>query len=75
MGDQLTYALEQGVPFMVLFGEDEMAQGQVKVKVGSEASMPLCIYCQLIPCCCLHRQACWIGLLVPGLLGIVTPLK
>ncbi|GBF98090.1 histidyl-tRNA synthetase [Raphidocelis subcapitata] len=32
MGDQLGYALEQGVPLMVLFGEDELARGVVKVK-------------------------------------------
>eukprot|EP00882_Tetradesmus_deserticola_P020206 GHRQ01021783.1.p2 GENE.GHRQ01021783.1~~GHRQ01021783.1.p2 ORF type:complete len:143 (+),score=88.13 GHRQ01021783.1:426-854(+) len=32
MGDQLGYALEQGIPFMVLFGETELQQGQVKVK-------------------------------------------
>jgi histidyl-tRNA synthetase len=32
MGDQLGYALEQGVPLMVLFGDDELARGVVKVK-------------------------------------------
>jgi histidyl-tRNA synthetase len=32
MGDQLAYALEQGIPFLVLFGEDELQQGVVKVK-------------------------------------------
>jgi histidyl-tRNA synthetase len=32
MGDQLGYALEQGIPFMVLFGDTELQQGQVKVK-------------------------------------------
>lgn len=32
MGDQLGYALEQGIPFMVLFGEDELTRGEVKVK-------------------------------------------
>jgi histidyl-tRNA synthetase len=32
MGDQLNYALEQGIPFLVLFGEDELAGGKVKVK-------------------------------------------
>lgn len=37
MGDQLGYALEEGVPFMVLFGEDEMAQGVVKIKVCARA--------------------------------------
>lgn len=33
MGDQLGYALEQGIPFMVLFGDDELKQGVVKVGV------------------------------------------
>jgi hypothetical protein len=33
MGDQLGYALEQGIPFMVLFGDDELQQGVVKVGV------------------------------------------
>ena len=32
MGDQLSYALEQGIPYMVLFGEDEIGAGQVKIK-------------------------------------------
>lgn len=32
MGDQLGYALEQGIPFMVLFGDDELARGVVKLK-------------------------------------------
>jgi len=32
MGDQLNAALEQGIPYMVLFGEDEIRAGQVKVK-------------------------------------------
>ena len=32
MGDQLSYALKSGIPFMVLFGEDEIAQGIVKLK-------------------------------------------
>ncbi|KAL4859038.1 Histidine--tRNA ligase [Chlorella vulgaris] len=39
MGDQLGYALKQGIPFMVLFGESEVAEGVVKVKdldAGSE---------------------------------------
>ncbi|KAF8060498.1 histidine--tRNA ligase [Scenedesmus sp. PABB004] len=30
MGDQLGYALEQGIPFLVLFGEDELAAGQAR---------------------------------------------
>lgn len=34
MGDQLGYALEQGIPFMVLFGDDELKQGVVKVGGG-----------------------------------------
>ncbi len=34
MGDQLTAALEQGIPFMVLFGEDELQRGVVKVGSG-----------------------------------------
>ena len=39
MGDQLSYALKAGIPFMVLFGEDEIAQQVVKLKdldAGSE---------------------------------------
>eukprot|EP00878_Enallax_costatus_P014599 GHUV01015273.1.p1 GENE.GHUV01015273.1~~GHUV01015273.1.p1 ORF type:complete len:810 (+),score=288.70 GHUV01015273.1:998-3427(+) len=32
MGDQLGYALEQGIPYMVLFGDDELQNGVVKVK-------------------------------------------
>eukprot|EP00210_Caulerpa_lentillifera_P005171 g4943.t1 len=32
MGDQLNYALQQGIPFMVLFGEDELSEGVVKIK-------------------------------------------
>jgi threonyl-tRNA synthetase len=32
MGDQLGYALDHGIPFMVLFGEDELNAGMVKVK-------------------------------------------
>lgn len=32
MGDQLGYALKAGIPFMVLFGDDELARGVVKVK-------------------------------------------
>uniref|UniRef100_A0A383VD50 Histidine--tRNA ligase, cytoplasmic n=1 Tax=Tetradesmus obliquus TaxID=3088 RepID=A0A383VD50_TETOB len=44
MGDQLGYALEQGIPFMVLFGDDELQQGLVKVKgmaAKTEESVPL----------------------------------
>ena len=32
MGDQLGYALKAGIPFVVLFGEDEMNRGVVKLK-------------------------------------------
>jgi hypothetical protein len=32
-GDQLGYALEQGIPFMILFGDYELQQGVVKVRV------------------------------------------
>jgi histidyl-tRNA synthetase len=32
MADQLGYALKAGIPYMVLFGEDEMSQGVVKLK-------------------------------------------
>jgi hypothetical protein len=32
MGDQLGYALEQGIPLMVLFGDEEIKKGEVKVK-------------------------------------------
>lgn len=37
MGDNLNYALEQAIPFMVLFGEDEIKNGNVKIKVGEDA--------------------------------------
>jgi histidyl-tRNA synthetase len=36
MGDQLGYALEQGIPFMILFGDDELQQGVVKVGIEAE---------------------------------------
>ena len=32
MGDQINYALENGIPFMVLFGEEEIAENKVKIK-------------------------------------------
>ncbi|GFR48348.1 hypothetical protein Agub_g10235, partial [Astrephomene gubernaculifera] len=32
MADNLGYCHEQGVPFMVLFGEDEISRGVVKIK-------------------------------------------
>lgn len=32
MGDQLGYALKSGIPFMILFGEDELSKGTVKLK-------------------------------------------
>uniref|UniRef100_A0A7S3QSI3 Histidine--tRNA ligase, cytoplasmic n=1 Tax=Dunaliella tertiolecta TaxID=3047 RepID=A0A7S3QSI3_DUNTE len=32
MGDQLNYALEQAIPFIVLFGDEELSAGCVKVK-------------------------------------------
>jgi len=32
MADQLGYALKGGIPFMLLFGEDELAKGVVKIK-------------------------------------------
>jgi histidyl-tRNA synthetase len=32
IADQLGYALKSGIPYLVLFGEDEIAQGVVKVK-------------------------------------------
>lgn len=32
MGDQLGYALEAGIPFMVLFGDSEVEAGVVKIK-------------------------------------------
>ncbi|KAF5833236.1 hypothetical protein DUNSADRAFT_10518 [Dunaliella salina] len=32
MGDQLNYALEQAIPFIVLFGDEELNAGCVKVK-------------------------------------------
>lgn len=34
MGDQLNHAFESGIPFIVLFGGDELANGVVKVKVS-----------------------------------------
>eukprot|EP00803_Ostreobium_quekettii_P009552 evm.model.scf_85EXC.10 EVM.evm.TU.scf_85EXC.10 scf_85EXC:64372-67395(+) len=36
MGDQLNYALNKGIPFLVLFGEDELSKGVVKVKDMAE---------------------------------------
>ena len=36
MGDQINYALEGGIPYMVLFGEDEIANGTVKIKDMAE---------------------------------------
>ena len=44
MGDQLNYTLEQGIPYMVLFGEDEIEAGQVKIKdmaAKEETAIPL----------------------------------
>lgn len=32
MGDQLTYALDSGIPYMVIFGGDELAKGVLKIK-------------------------------------------
>lgn len=32
MGDQLGYALKSGIPLMLLFGDDELANGVIKVK-------------------------------------------
>lgn len=32
MGDQLNYVLENGIPYMVLFGGDELEKGIVKIK-------------------------------------------
>ena len=32
MGDQLNYALKSGIPLVILFGEDEINAGQVKLK-------------------------------------------
>ena len=34
MGDQLTYAFDESIPFVVLFGENEISRGLVKVKVS-----------------------------------------
>jgi histidyl-tRNA synthetase len=33
MGDQLNHAFETAIPFMVLFGDDELSKGVVKIKV------------------------------------------
>lgn len=44
MGDQLNYALEKGVPYMVLFGESELEAGVVKLKdmkARTEEDVPL----------------------------------
>lgn len=41
---QLGYALKQGIPYMVLFGESEVESGVVKVKdldAGSEETVAL----------------------------------
>ncbi len=40
---QLGYALKQGIPYMVLFGESELAAGVLKIKdldAGSEETVP-----------------------------------
>eukprot|EP01024_Parvocaulis_polyphysoides_P048985 TRINITY_DN47074_c0_g3_i2.p1 TRINITY_DN47074_c0_g3~~TRINITY_DN47074_c0_g3_i2.p1 ORF type:complete len:223 (-),score=52.06 TRINITY_DN47074_c0_g3_i2:149-817(-) len=42
MGDNFDYVFEQGIPFMVLFGEDELAKGMVKIKdIGEEVEMEI----------------------------------
>mgnify|MGYP001811119164 CR=1 FL=1 len=41
---QLGYALKQGIPYIVLFGESEVEEGVVRVKdldAGSEEVVPL----------------------------------
>ncbi|GAX78396.1 hypothetical protein CEUSTIGMA_g5838.t1 [Chlamydomonas eustigma] len=43
MGDQLNHAFDSGIPYMVLFGEDELSRGVVKVKdiaAKSEEAVP-----------------------------------
>lgn len=43
MGDQLNHAFESGIPFIVLFGGDELANGVVKVKVSRLVTkVPMC---------------------------------
>jgi histidyl-tRNA synthetase len=37
MGDQLNLAFENAIPFMVLFGEDEINKGLVKIKVSGRS--------------------------------------
>ena len=46
MGDQLNHAFETAIPFMVLFGDDEINKGVVKLKVGKSN------YCRL----CKHKR-------------------
>ena len=44
MAEQLGHALKAGIPFMVLFGDSEVAAGVVKVKdldAGTEEDVPL----------------------------------
>lgn len=44
MGDQLKYAFESGIRFLVLFGESEIAAGTVKLKdldAKEEETIPL----------------------------------
>jgi len=49
MGDQITYALESGIPFMVLFGEDEINNNSVKVKDMKERSETTVTLTDLVP--------------------------
>ncbi|GFH30655.1 histidyl-tRNA synthetase [Haematococcus lacustris] len=49
MGDQLNYALEEGIPFMVLFGEEELAAGNVKIKDMEAKSEDVVTLAELVP--------------------------
>jgi histidyl-tRNA synthetase len=49
MGDQITYALESGIPFMVLFGEDEINDNKVKIKDMKERTEDTVNLTDLVP--------------------------
>lgn len=67
MGDQLGYALESGIPLMVLFGDEELTSGMVKVKDMAAKSgeggcmhawvCSLCAGVGFSAPCCMHPEA------------------
>lgn len=49
MGDQLSYALDNAIPFMVLFGDEELNAGNVKIKDMDVKSEDVVALDQLVP--------------------------